>query len=244
MEPELKRCTKCGEWKLTTEFSRKIGCKNNLDSRCKICIKKYFDNWRKKNRKKLNKATKLWRSKNKKRLYEWGKKWTENNREKSRLANRKWHAANKEKHGAAQKLWRKKHPKEFEAKWRMEYQQKKSTPKGALDRRMGCMVWHALHGNKFGRKWEELVGYTVEELRAHLESLFTEDMMWDAFLRGEIHVDHIVPKSRFKYDSPEDPEFKVCWSLSNLQPMWAKDNLQKNDKTMVEWINHKKKLAV
>ncbi len=47
---------------------------------------------------------------------------------------------------------------------------------------------------------------------------------------GEWHIDHVVPASNFSYDSFEDKEFKDCWALSNLQPLWAEENLKKGDR--------------
>lgn len=70
-----------------------------------------------------------------------------------------------------------------------------------------------------------------------MESQFRNGMKWNNM--GAWHIDHIVPKSRFHYEKPEDPEFKVCWGLANLQPLWAKDNLSKRDRTMEEWKNSK-----
>jgi hypothetical protein len=55
-------------------------------------------------------------------------------------------------------------------------------------------------------------------------------MTWEKFMAGEIHIDHKVPESHFKYETPEDPQFKECWALHNLQPMWAKDNIQKGNR--------------
>jgi len=87
-----------------------------------------------------------------------------------------------------------------------------------------------LRANKAGRTWESLVGYSVWDLQVHLQSKFTDGMTWERFLKGEIHIDHIIPKSRFHYETPDDPEFKICWGLNNLQPLWAKDNLSKGAK--------------
>ena len=70
-----------------------------------------------------------------------------------------------------------------------------------------------------------LIGYTKIELREHLESLFTDGMSWDNM--GEWHIDHIRPVASFNYDSTDHPEFKECWALENLQPLWAKDNMSK-----------------
>ena len=83
-------------------------------------------------------------------------------------------------------------------------------------------------GIKNNRKWELLVGYTVEQLKHHLESQFKDGMTW--LNMGKWHIDHIIPISAFNYEKPEDIDFKKCWELSNLQPMWAIDNFKKHDK--------------
>lgn len=74
---------------------------------------------------------------------------------------------------------------------------------------------------------EAFLGYSAADLRDHLSRLFDETMTWDAFMRGEIHIDHVRPVSSF--DLTQDSEIKACWSLSNLQPLWAADNLRKRD---------------
>ena len=47
---------------------------------------------------------------------------------------------------------------------------------------------------------------------------------------GQWHIDHIKPVHLFNYKSTDDEEFKECWSLNNLQPLWAKDNFKKGAK--------------
>jgi hypothetical protein len=105
---------------------------------------------------------------------------------------------------------------------------KSSTPKGLIDNRMRTSVRKALQGGKRGRAWELLVGYSLDDLMTRLERQFTEGMSWANV--GEWHIDHIRPRSSFNYSSPDDPEFKQCWSLENLQPLWARDNLVKGDR--------------
>jgi|TARA_R100000479_G_scaffold43082_1_gene19613 endogenous inhibitor of DNA gyrase (YacG/DUF329 family) len=70
-----------------------------------------------------------------------------------------------------------------------------------------------------------LVDYTKYELKEHLESQFTDGMSWENM--GEWHIDHIRPVASFNFDSTDHPEFKQCWALENLQPMWKLDNLSK-----------------
>ena len=74
----------------------------------------------------------------------------------------------------------------------------------------------------------EKLGYKPDELKEHLENLFEEGMTWDNY--GKWHIDHKIPDSWFSYSSTDDVEFKECWALSNLQPMWAWQNIDKNNK--------------
>lgn len=82
-------------------------------------------------------------------------------------------------------------------------------------------------GSKAGRCQERLLGYSRETLAAHLESHFTDGMTWERFFAGEIHIDHRIPVSYFRPESAESAEFRMCWSLTNLRPLWAADNLAK-----------------
>ena len=77
----------------------------------------------------------------------------------------------------------------------------------------------------------ELLGYTPEELFRHIEENFQPGMSWDNY--GEWHIDHIIPDCQFKYNSVNEEGFKLSWSLSNLQPLWAKDNLRKGGRRVV-----------
>lgn len=105
-----------------------------------------------------------------------------------------------------------------------------------LGKVMQTAIRKVLRGKKAGSKWQELVGYTTEQLVKHLESKFEDGMSWENY--GEWHVDHIIPKSWFHYESPEDWQFRVCWSRYNLQPMWASENLSKQHR-----FSHKVEVA-
>ena len=72
----------------------------------------------------------------------------------------------------------------------------------------------------------ELTGCSKEELVTHLESKFTEGMTWENY--GEWHVDHIRPCASFNLENPE--EQKRCFHWTNLQPLWAQDNIRKGAK--------------
>ena len=74
----------------------------------------------------------------------------------------------------------------------------------------------------------EAAGYTVAELKRHLERQFTKGMNWDRFAVGDIHIDHIIPLSCF--DLSNEEQFRDAWSLCNLRPLWKKANLIKSSK--------------
>lgn len=76
-------------------------------------------------------------------------------------------------------------------------------------------------GNTF-----ELVGCSKEDLVIFLEAEFEEGMSWDNY--GEWHVDHVKPCCSFNLEDPE--EQKKCFHWTNLQPLWARDNMSKGGK--------------
>lgn len=49
---------------------------------------------------------------------------------------------------------------------------------------------------------------------------------------GEWHIDHIIPKSSFDYQTPDDDAFKAAWALTNLRPLWSSENLRKKAKRL------------
>ena len=103
-----------------------------------------------------------------------------------------------------------------------------SQPHIRLHSNVSRAIRSSIRLNKAGRGWELLVGYTRSQLVAHLEQLFTDGMTWSNYGRWEI--DHIRPRSSFRFTSPDDSEFHECWALSNLQPLWMADNRSKGAK--------------
>lgn len=79
------------------------------------------------------------------------------------------------------------------------------------------------------------LGYTLEQLKMHLESQFEPWMNWQNWgiisnQQKTWNIDHIYPQSKLPYDSFEHPNFKKCWALENLRPLCAFDNIRKKDK--------------
>lgn len=72
---------------------------------------------------------------------------------------------------------------------------------------------------------QELIGCSHQRLKAHLESQFKPGMTWKNY--GKWHVDHIRPCASFN-DLTEMSQQKDCFHYSNLQPLWASENMSKN----------------
>lgn len=95
-----------------------------------------------------------------------------------------------------------------------------------LHRRMSELIRRSLIKGKCGRSWTSYVNYSVEELSRHLERQFLRGMSWANM--GEWHIDHIVPLASFGQVSPGTDDFRACWALTNLRPLWAVDNIRKH----------------
>ena len=76
----------------------------------------------------------------------------------------------------------------------------------------------------------EYLGCDINAFISHMEKKLIDDMTWD-----NIHIDHIKPVSRFNLDLEE--EFNKCCHYTNLQPLLAKDNMNKSNK----WTNENDK---
>jgi hypothetical protein len=81
-------------------------------------------------------------------------------------------------------------------------------------------------GGDKSHKTMGLIGCSIERLRQHLEAKFTDGMTWDN--HGEWHIDHIKPCAAF--DLTCERQQRECFNYTNLQPLWAVDNLTKGAK--------------
>ena len=86
----------------------------------------------------------------------------------------------------------------------------------------------AIKNNHKGGSAVSNLGCSIEELKKHLEGKFKPGMAWDNYGFYGWHIDHIVPLSSFDLSNPD--EVKQACHYSNLQPLWAEENLQKSDK--------------
>ena len=86
-------------------------------------------------------------------------------------------------------------------------------------------IWASVKGKADGGAFSRMK-FTRDELIAHLCALFSDGMTMENY--GEWHIDHIKPCAAFNMEV--ESEFNDCWALSNLQPLWAGDNIRKGAK--------------
>lgn len=151
------------------------------------------------------------------------KQWEYNNPEKARERQKRWIQRNPEYVKKYREI-----PKNREHINRYFRQRRKENPRLHLDQNMCNLICQSLKGKKVGWKWETLVSYTLKDLMERLEKQFDDKMNWDNY-GNYWHIDHIRPRSLFKYTSPDDPEFKKCWALENVQPLEKIANLRKGN---------------
>jgi hypothetical protein len=166
-----------------------------------------------------------WYMNNREKVKEKSSERYKNNKEERILQIKNWREKNKDKYKKIIKEWKRKNP-HYLTNYTKE--RKKIDPKFHLDCNMGTLIYQSLRKQKAKNKWEDLVGYNLKDLMSHLEKQFENWMSWNNY--GQWHIDHIKPKSLFNYKTPEDLEFKKCWSLENLQPLEKIANIKKGNK--------------
>jgi len=131
---------------------------------------------------------------------------------------------------------------------RMYYEKRRDAGKVSLLRReylkntqvkigsnLRSRIWRVIkrlnpEGNKYF-KFYELTGCTIDYLVFHLESQFKDGMSWDNYGLFGWHIDHIKPCSYFDLNDPS--EQKKCFNYTNLQPLWARENISKSNKILI-----------
>ena len=208
----MKICTICKIEKDESEFYKNKRNKDGLNSWCKACFHDYNQKWYKNNSENMKKYMKEWSKNNP----EYKKEWYKNNSEKVKEAAKQWRTDNPEKAKEADKQYSK--------------NRRANDNNYKLLTNLRARITSAVKlqsGNK-AYKSIELLGCTIEEVRQHLEKQFQPGMSWDNYGLYGWHIDHIIPCDSF--DLTKEEEQKKCFHYTNLQPLWAADNLSKGNK--------------
>lgn len=196
----MKKCAKCKLEKKEDNFSKSTSCKDGLRYLCKLCGSLEHKLWRQKN----SDYDRLRRSEwNKDNPY-YAKKYRKDNADLIR----KKKIANRSKRNQRERIKRK---EDFQFRLsvylrnRLNAALKEKIKTGSAVKNLGC---------------------SLEDLVKHFESLFQPGMTWENHGVYGWHIDHIKPL--YGFDLSDIEELKKACHFSNLQPLWAEDNLKKN----------------
>lgn len=244
-----KKCKHCGEEKLFSEY-QKAGGGKWLQPYCKPCDserkKKHFrenieqvkqrsveyylrtrvllspeqkEESRKSSIAKLKEAAKKYREgipkisieEKKRRKSECDKRYRENNKEKLDEKKKAYKATGRATETA----------KEWQARMMQ-------TPEFRIKKNLRGRVYVALKRGIKTASTMDLLGCTIEHFKKHIESTFKEGMSWDNYNKETWHIDHVRPCRDFNLTDPDQQ--KICFHWSNMQALWAIDNLKKGAK--------------
>jgi hypothetical protein len=236
---EIKKCSKCKVIKSIKEFNPRG---KGFESHCKLCKSIYYKKYYKENYEYSVSRVKNYYNKNNIKRKQYDKEYRNKNKEVIKLRMEKWKKENPNYYKEHYQLPEiKKAKAEYFKKYCEENKDKRKEcvkrrhTKEAKDpiKKLHFAISASLRQtlkNKNKNSTFKFLGYSLQDLRKHLEGKFTKGMSWENYGKFGWHIDHVIPKSAFNISSPKDIDFKRCWALSNLQPLWAGENHRKSNK--------------
>ena len=220
-----KECTKCKEVKDLVEFYRRTEYENTWTSHCKVCTQTRH---RSHKVDPVQEGTKTCTQCSiEKPVADFGPMITAFDGRKPHcktchaLLNLEYVERNRDEVNAR---WRAANPRHAERNRERRIEDPAYRIRCNLSGRVSSALKEA--GTKKSIRTMELTGCSVHELRTHLESKFTDGMTWENY--GEWHIDHIRPCASF--DLLKVGDQRQCFHWTNLQPLWALENLRKSSR--------------
>lgn len=225
LEQKKKNAERRKKWILLhPEYAKKYAHKYYLTHKEKI--KATILLYNKTHRKQINKLSRKWQRKN--ITPEVQHKRYLKNREKILMQNKKYRETHKLKCYKAMEKWRKKNKQKW-AKIRSKYRAKRRTiPAKQIEDSLRSRLRQTLSNHIKSASTIDLVGCSFEFLIGYLEAKFKKGMSWENYGEYGWHIDHVKPCCKF--DLSKEKEQRECFHYTNLQPLWAKDNLSKGGK--------------
>lgn len=224
-----KICGRCKIEQSVEFFGKSKKTKSGYRSTCNDCRKIESKQYRENNRERRIKTTKDYYDKNKEVIVVKGKIRYYDDIEKTRETKRKSYHKNKDKESNIQRI--KKYNKDNRLKLNeKERNLKLKNPIYKLSGVVRNRINNFLKKNNITKKNKtfELVGCTPQQLKEHLEKQFREGMTWENHGKYGWHIDHIIPLSSA---TTEEELYKLC-HFTNLQPLWAEENLSKGNRIL------------
>lgn len=211
---ETKICSKCKEEKEIINFGLDKRSKSGYRSTCNDCRKIESKEYREKYpKKRKDTITKYYQNNKDKELLRF-KIYRETNSEKRKETCRKYVENNRDKHNEYSKKWKK--------------NERIKNPKYKLISNLRERTKEFLNYKIYNKNSTivSVIGCSPQYLKEHIEKQFKDGMSWDNYGYYGWHIDHIIPLSSA---NTEEEVYQLC-HYTNLQPLWAKENLSKGNK--------------
>jgi hypothetical protein len=205
---EKKICSKCKIEKDVCEFHKLHSSNDGYKPKCRECCKSEYQI----NKKRYSISNKKYRENNKLKLQSYHKLWYQSNQKSKLEKNKIYISNNKDKINNRIKSIRMSNP----------------INKLKDNLRSRLRKFYKISNISKQNKTFDIVGCSPEFLKEYIEKQFTDGMSWD-LMGKHIHIDHIIPLSSA---NTEEEVYKLC-HYTNLQPLWAKDNLMKSNKILL-----------
>ena len=236
----MKTCRVCGKEKELEEFVRNNRRADGYDSRCLECdriykkqkvIDKYGSTYicakiyRDGHKDEIKQSKHEYYEKNKEAISAQHKEYYEEHREQISAQVKGYKEANADRKKQWDKDYARNNRKRVQAYKRKYYALNKDNEAFRIRMRLSGRIVQALRGISKSESTMHLLGCSLEELQEYLSSKFQDGMSWHNYGLDGWHVDHIRPCASFDLSDPEQQ--KICFHYSNLQPLWAVDNMSK-----------------
>lgn len=214
----MKKCSKCEIEKPLKDFYKDRRKNDGLKSCCKICSEITKKIYREKNIDKVKensrKTYKKYYKHSSNIILDRNRLWRQNNLEIYKISKKKsdlnFHSTN---------------PK-YVNDYRKNKRDTNHLYKLTVNLRSRLNGFFRVNNHNKSKNTIEIIGCSPQELKIHLEKKFTNEMSWDNY--GEWHIDHKIPLSSA---NSEEELYKLC-HFTNLQPMWAIENIKKGSKIL------------
>lgn len=231
----MKKCGKCYIEQDICFFGKDSKRKDGLKLYCKNCRKQEQKIYREKNVSKISEYHKNLYSEKRDEILKRNGLWLSQNKEKKKEIDKKYREEKNELILNNRIIFFQKNPNvnsQYQKKYYLNNKEtiriKNKEPLNRLKHNVRSRISHYLKITNISKtnKTFEIVGCTPNFLKEYLEKQFNNGMLWNSY--GDWHIDHIIPLSSAK---TEEDIYKLC-HYTNLQPLWAEDNLKKSNKIL------------
>lgn len=206
-----KICFHCHEDKPFSEYNKCKSGKYGLHGHCRSCQQKIKKAWYIKNQESERAKSRIYHELAADHYKEYNRKrWLE------------------KKHILGPKQNERRRKEHAKIKARIQRKEWISIPQNKIACTLRSRIRGVLKNIKKNAETERLLGCSFEDLRVYLESKFLPGMTWDNYGTNGWHIDHIIPCASFDLTIVENQQ--KCFHYTNLQPLWAIDNIKKGSK--------------